>query len=201
MSDLWDDAASRFDDEPDHGLRDPVIRAAWRRRLLPWLPPVPAAILDLGCGTGTLTLLLHESGHHVVGADLSMGMLSIAHRKLPRPLLVRADASRPPFAAKTFDVVLARHVVWALPDPARALQRWLTLADRLVLIEGRWHTGAGLTASELTGMLQPYAGDVRVEPLDDPALWGGMIDDERYAVLSTGGRQPAPGDGGRSARA
>ena len=185
MPDPWDDAAARFDDEPDHGLRDPVIRAAWRERLRSWLPPAPATILDVGCGTGTLCLLLHEAGHRVVGADLSMGMLAVARGKLPRPLLVRADAGRPPFAAKTFDVVLARHVVWALPDPARALDRWSTLAGRLVLIEGRWNTGAGLTASSLTGMLDPRLSDVRVEPLDDPALWGGKIDDERYAVLAT----------------
>src|SRR5690242_17597542 len=177
MSDSWssDDAALRYDDAPDHGLRDPAVRAAWRLRLLSWLPPAPSRVLDLGCGTGSLSVLLHESGYHVVGADLSMGMLAVARRKLPRPLLVRADASRPPFAAKTFDVVLARHVVWALPDPVRALQRWSTLADRLVLVEGRWHTGAGLTASELTGMLRPHVDGIRVEPLDDPTLWGGKI--------------------------
>jgi SAM-dependent methyltransferase len=197
MPDPWDDAASRFDDEPDHGLRDPVIRAAWQERLRSWLPPAPATVLDLGCGTGTLTLLLHESGYHVVGADLSMGMLAVARRKLPRPLLVRADAGRPPFAAKSFDVVLARHVVWALPDPVRALQRWSTLADRLVLVEGRWHTGAGLSASELTGMLEPHGSDVRVEPLDDPTLWAGKIGDERYAVLATRGSRPVPRRRGR----
>jgi hypothetical protein len=26
---FWDEQAAGFDDEPDHGLRDPVVRAAW----------------------------------------------------------------------------------------------------------------------------------------------------------------------------
>ncbi|MBO3744020.1 methyltransferase domain-containing protein [Actinoplanes sp. NEAU-H7] len=37
------------------------------------------------------------------------------------------DASRPPFRAASFDVVLARHVLWAMPDPAGALARWVVL--------------------------------------------------------------------------
>jgi hypothetical protein len=29
MDGSWDTLAATFDDEPDHGLRDPRIRAAW----------------------------------------------------------------------------------------------------------------------------------------------------------------------------
>ena len=57
----WDAAAAAFDDEPDHGLRDPSIRAAWRDRLLSWLPP-PC------CGTGSLMTLLYECGFRPVGS-------------------------------------------------------------------------------------------------------------------------------------
>lgn len=38
-------------------------------------------LLDLGCGTGTLTLLLAEAGFDVVGADLSSDMLAVAADK------------------------------------------------------------------------------------------------------------------------
>jgi ubiquinone/menaquinone biosynthesis C-methylase UbiE len=37
------------------------------------------------------------------------------------------DASAPPWPAGTFDVVLVRHVLWALPDPDAALGRWVGL--------------------------------------------------------------------------
>ncbi|GHF56087.1 SAM-dependent methyltransferase [Amycolatopsis bartoniae] len=59
------------------------------------------------------------------------------------------DASDPALPPAAFDVVLARHVVWALPDPAAALGRWVRLlrpGGRVVLVEGRWATGTGLTA-------------------------------------------------------
>jgi hypothetical protein len=49
---FWDAQASRFDEEPDHGLLDPDVRAAWSEVLLPELPPAPGRVADLGCGTG-----------------------------------------------------------------------------------------------------------------------------------------------------
>src|SRR6201995_958193 len=50
---FWDEQAAAFDTEPDHGLRDPVVRAAWAALLHELLPPAPAAVVDLGCGTGS----------------------------------------------------------------------------------------------------------------------------------------------------
>ncbi|MEU4245934.1 methyltransferase domain-containing protein [Amycolatopsis sp. NPDC026612] len=80
-SDLWDAQAETFDDQPDHGLRDAAVRDAWADLLLPLLPPAPAAVVDLGCGTGSLSLLLAEAGHDVCGADFSTAMLGQARRK------------------------------------------------------------------------------------------------------------------------
>ena len=38
MSELWDAEAATFDDEPDHGLRDPATRAAWLELLTATCP-------------------------------------------------------------------------------------------------------------------------------------------------------------------
>ena len=72
----WDAEAANFDDEPDHGLRDPQIRNAWLTLLQGWLPRKPAVILDIGCGTGTLSTLIAEQGHTVTGIDLSPAMIA-----------------------------------------------------------------------------------------------------------------------------
>jgi 2-polyprenyl-3-methyl-5-hydroxy-6-metoxy-1,4-benzoquinol methylase len=97
------------------------------------------------------------------------------------------DAADPQIEQK-FDVIVCRHVLWALPEPADVLQRWMTLLKpngRLVLIEGFWHTGAGLHADEVLKMLPSSFTQTIVEHLSDqPALWGKPVNDERYAVIA-----------------
>lgn len=188
----WDAQAATFDEQPDHGLRDPDVRAAWRDLLLPLMPPAPASVVDLGCGTGSLAVLLAEAGHAVRGVDLSARMVAAAREKA-RTAGVRAefeqgDAADPRCAHASCDVVLARHVLWALPHPAAAVARWVALlrpGGRLVFVEGRWFTGAGLTATECQALVLTHRRQATVRRLDDPALWGSPIDDERYLLLST----------------
>ena len=40
-----------------------------------------ALVLDLGCGTGTFTLLLRDLGYDMIGADISESMLEVAREK------------------------------------------------------------------------------------------------------------------------
>ncbi|MFE4372273.1 methyltransferase domain-containing protein [Streptomyces sp. NPDC056835] len=185
----WDSLADSFDQEPDHGLLDPDVRAAWAARLEGWLPREPSRVLDLGCGTGSLALLAAEQGHRVTAVDLSPRMVGLARSKLAgtdAEVLV-GDAGRPPVGERTFDVVLARHVLWALPDPEETLRHWTSLlrpGGRLVLIEGVW-SGTGLPAARLTAALAPLTERVHHERLSaDPALWGRPVDDERYALIA-----------------
>ncbi|TDC10696.1 class I SAM-dependent methyltransferase [Streptomyces sp. 8K308] len=208
----WDAAADRFDEEPDHGLRDPGTRAAWRRRLRSWLPPAPADVLDVGCGTGSLALLAAEAGHRVTGVDLAPGMVTRAREKFQAADLggrfLVGDAAEPPTGDARFDVLLARHLVWTLPDPEAALRAWLARlrpGGRLVLIEGRWREagqaaepyvagaeslpwGGGMAAEELASVVRPLVARLVVQPLSgDPALWGGPVADERYALIAARG--------------
>jgi SAM-dependent methyltransferase len=181
----WDAEAMTFDEPADHGLRDAAVRAAWRELLLGLLPPAPARVADLGCGTGTLSLLLSEEGYDVTGVDFSPEMIARARRKAPDVEFVEADASAPPLASASYDVVLSRHVLWALPDPAAALARWEDLlrdGGRLVLVEGSWSTGAGLTGAATLALVAGLGRTATLRPLADPAYWGRETGDERYVV-------------------
>jgi ubiquinone/menaquinone biosynthesis C-methylase UbiE len=191
MSEPWDAEAATFDDEPDHGLRDPGIRAAWLELLTAHLPAAPARVADLGCGTGTLSVLLADAGFTVDGVDFSPEMVNRARDKAvgrDGVTFTVADASDPPLEEAAYDAVLCRHVLWALPDPSAALARWVGLlrpGGRLVLVEGRWHTESGLTAAETEAMLRAAGSTPTTYHLREEIYWGGPITDERYLVVSS----------------
>jgi 2-polyprenyl-3-methyl-5-hydroxy-6-metoxy-1,4-benzoquinol methylase len=205
----WDAAAASFDEEPDHGLQDERTRTAWARLLSSWLPSPHVDVLDVGCGTGSLSLLLAAAGHRVTGVDLAPRMVECAREKfadagLAGRFLV-GDAAAPPTGDRRFDVVLSRHLVWTMPDPTAALRAWIARlrpGGRLILVEGRWQqTGrpaapyvagaealpwnGGVGAEDLAAAVRPLVADVRTTPLgDQPQLWGGPVADERYALIA-----------------
>jgi SAM-dependent methyltransferase len=187
---LWDAEAEAFDEAADHGLRDPGVRAAWRSLLVSLVPAPPARVADLGCGTGTLSLLLADEGHAVHGVDFSPAMVTRARAKAEGRRDVRfvvGDAAAPALDRAAYDVVLCRHVLWALPDPAAALRRWVDLlapGGRLVLVEGRWFNGAGLSAAETVRLVEATGRPAELTLLSEPAYWGREITDERYVVRS-----------------
>src|SRR5688572_22871799 len=188
----WDDLASSFDDEPDHGLRDSLVLEAWTELLKTWLPAANARILDIGCGTGSLSVILAGLGYTVTGIDLSPSMISLAKAKAAahgvRIEFQVMDASNPQLQHQQFDVIICRHLLWALPDPDQVLQRWgkfLRPLGRLILIEGYWATGAGLHAEEITEMLPSSFINISVRNLsNDPGFWGGTVTDERYIIIA-----------------
>ena len=189
---LWDAAAADFDSEPDHGLRDASVRAAWGDLLPILMPPSPAYVLDIGCGTGSLALLLAQMGYHVTGSDFSAQMLAHARHKLTSAGYslnwLQMDAAHPALAKVQLDVVLCRHVLWALPYPEKVLKRWRNLlrpGGRLVLIEGDWHTDAGLRADDVLAMLPDNMQAVTYPLSDNATLWGSPVTDERYAIVAT----------------
>jgi SAM-dependent methyltransferase len=188
---IWDTHAATFDDEPDHGLQDPSVRGAWASLLTSVLPVAPAPVVDLGCGTGSLTMLLAEAGHDVYALDASLKMLEAARRKAAHHSvavsLIRGDVNRPPFALGSFDAVLVRHVLWAIQDPEATLARWIGLLrpqGMLILIEGRWDTGAGLSAAECASLVRGHGRKAELRLLNEDTLWGKTITDERYLLLS-----------------
>jgi SAM-dependent methyltransferase len=143
IRDWWDDDALAYDAAPGHSLSDPVEAAVWRAALDVLLPAAPARVLDVGAGTGSISLLAAELGHEVTALDLSRSMLDRAKEKAAARSLaidfVVGPAEEPP--SGPFDVVMARHLLWTLPEPAEALVAWRRSAPaggHLILFEGSW---------------------------------------------------------------
>jgi SAM-dependent methyltransferase len=145
-------------------------------------------------------VLAAELGHQVSGIDLSGEMVQRAKAKAaPFGAAVeihQGDASNPPLQPGTFDVVLARHILWTLPNPTEALRRWVALlrpGGRMVLVEGRWGLEAageepdlpwraGVPSEELAQVVREVVGEPVVVQLGDAVYWGKEIEHERYLL-------------------
>ena len=83
------------------------IDTRWRRRVVKKLLPVlaeNARVLDVGCGTGDLSIELFEkTAARVVGIDFCRPMLQLAKQKAPRLKFIEGDALKLPFGDATFD--------------------------------------------------------------------------------------------------
>ena len=187
---IWDKAAATFDDAPDHGLIDPPIRQAWSEILSKYLPQHASNILDIGCGTGSLSLLMVHLGHHVTGIDISPKMIIQAKKKSDKAnaniSFSVMDAAHLDSNLPSFDVVVCRHVLWVFGNYPKVLRSWIEMlkpGGQLILIEGYWHTGGGLHAIDVFSEIKSHKGTALYESLsENMALWGNQVTDERYLI-------------------
>ena len=76
-------------------------------------------VLDVGAGTGRLSIELAKHGAFVIALDVSGEMLKVLARKSPYIKLVPGDAENLPFEKKSFDIVVATFLIVHLKNPTR----------------------------------------------------------------------------------
>lgn len=117
-------------------------RWLWRVAVRPDALPANAQVLEVGAGSARMWRAVADrvpSGWHLTLTDRSPGMASEAGAaldELGRTADVGvADATALPFADGTFDLAFANHMLYHVPEPARAaseLRRVLRPGGRLV---------------------------------------------------------------------
>lgn len=102
---FWDLDAAGYDHEATHHPATAAKRAAWSAALHRHLPRSTARILDVGAGTGFLSLMAASLGHRVTALDLSSAMLSRLQTKAEAAGLsvetVHGTAHEPPAGPST----------------------------------------------------------------------------------------------------
>jgi ubiquinone/menaquinone biosynthesis C-methylase UbiE len=202
----WNRRAADFDLEASHGLLTDAQAHAWRRLISDLAGAGPLDVLDIGCGTGFLSLLFAAEGHRVTGVDMAPTMLARARDKAKEQGLdirfVEADAETLDLAAASQDLIVERHVIWTLPHPETALDTWRRLLrprGRLMMIEGYWGPAerpdeynriydrlplfGGRPEAEMAALVRAHGfASVGVKPLMDPELWTEPPGHPRYLV-------------------
>ena len=142
----WDADAPTYNDSSDHGHGSPAQQAAWNAALHRLLPAPPSRVLDVGAGTGFLSIAVARLGHRVTALDLSSGMLDRLRASATGDGLqvevVQGGAEAPP--PGPFDAVIERHLLWTLPDPGAALAAWRAASS------GVWNKGPISTSKPIS---------------------------------------------------
>jgi SAM-dependent methyltransferase len=109
-------------------------------------------ILDAGCGNGLYLRAMARRQVRAAGCDLSMGML----RSAACPALFSADVAALPVRDGVFDVVLAVHMLYHVPDretAVRELRRVLVPGGACVAV-----TNGALHTRSLRALVERAAG-------------------------------------------
>ena len=128
MLSRWNSDGWEYDSVAAHGINDEDDRTRWQKILMNHKKEL---LLDVGTGTGFLSILASEIGLITTGADWSETMLSQARQKAEQKNLavnfVQGNIESLPFTDQSFDLITSRHVIWTLADPLEAFKEWLRL--------------------------------------------------------------------------
>lgn len=190
IRDYWSRRAETFDLAFGHHIAPGPEAAAWAAPMRDHLGPAPQRVLELACGTGEVTRLLHDLGHEVTALDFSEAMLAKArtkHAGKPRLRFLLADAQHTMEPSGSYDAVVCRHLVWTLTAPEAAFAEWYRLlrpGGRLLVYDGDWArpTPSGRWAARLLALWDRIAPDPHYD---------GALSDRHGAIM----RQLPFGDG------
>lgn len=102
-------------------------------RLIDRAIPGDARIVEIGCGTGQMSLYLASAHRVVIGADLTRASLKLAvaaarRLELDQVRFIETDLHHPGMRAGAFDVVYSSGVLHHTPDPSAAFAQIVRLA-------------------------------------------------------------------------
>jgi ubiquinone/menaquinone biosynthesis C-methylase UbiE len=190
----WNRQASEYDHHFGHGIRSTAEKRLWLALLDKNVcRGKQLTVLDVGCGTGFLSLLLAELGCEVTGIDFSTAMRAEAQRKADASgislRLLPGDAEAPDLPNESFDVVISRHLVWTLTDPIKALLNWkslLKIGGRVVIIDGVW------TPRDLIGQVRHFFVDLvrRIKGSRHHSSWKKEYTTDLSSLPFFGGAEP-----------
>jgi len=101
--------------------------------------------LDVGCGVGHLSKLLHDLGFEVVAMDGREENVIEARKRYPGITFFTADAEKVTNETGQSDLVLCAGLLYHLENPFRVIRNLHALTSKVLLVEGMCTPGTGTT--------------------------------------------------------
>lgn len=117
---VYDETRRPLDPETLHGIKRGLASRGCR------------SVLEIGVGTGRVSVPLMKEGFEMTGLDLSAKMLERARSK-GHGRLVLGDGTRLPFKGGSFDAVVLAHVIHLIDDPCGLVKEGARVAKVGVL--------------------------------------------------------------------
>ncbi|MEO8905675.1 MAG: methyltransferase domain-containing protein [Polyangiaceae bacterium] len=172
--------------------------------LVLWLRPEPGErVLDLGCGTGTLTAEIARLGARVIGVDHSAEMIAGAREKYAELQFDVVDGQALPYSSE-FDAVFSNAALHWMPrarDVVRGVNRALAPRGRFVA-----EFGAAGNVATVTRAVAAVLQEWQLDPapylnwyFPSPGQYASLLESEGFQVRQISCFQrpsPVPGEQG-----
>ncbi len=129
VAERWNTHAEKYD-TTHHGNNTEEDISNWKEVLEAQMgDDRRVEVLDVGAGTGFLTLLISELGYRCRGLDISGGMLDVARQHARERGLaiefIQGAVESMPISDNSLDVIANRSLMWTLLTPDTILKEWL----------------------------------------------------------------------------
>jgi ubiquinone/menaquinone biosynthesis C-methylase UbiE len=145
----------------DQSRRYSSLRESYPKIVAEALSQPFKTVLDIGCGTGALLMMIHErkKDARLFGIDLSEEMIKVARVKLGNAAdLTVSDSEKLPFKSGPFDLILCTFSFHHHPNPAvvfKEMQRVLSPKGRVIMADPL----APTPVRQVMNMLIPFMND------------------------------------------
>ena len=103
-------------------------------------------VIDMGTGAGLMAIWFTQMGHNVTALDLSSRMIDLASKNA-RELGLSIDyhvmdVQSPELPDASYDLIVAKSVMWCLEDPVGTYERWMKLlkpGGHIVIVDGNYY--------------------------------------------------------------
>jgi ubiquinone/menaquinone biosynthesis C-methylase UbiE len=177
-------------------------------RLLELTTAPSQRILDAGCGPGTYGIILAQSGHEVVGIDISGSATIVAKKRADEKRVnfspVVGYLEKLPFADDSFDICFCGYTLHHFPDISSVVAEFARVTKpggKLILLEPNGSNPAVKFSKKLENLVQGWLFKLGIdspnEVVHQPAVYSGALGEKGITNIKvhsdyTGGLPPLP---------